>query len=129
MAKDQYARLPKWAQTEFLALRNRLEAAEREIAALLGETKTLIEVNPYRGHLREDSHKTFLPDYARVRYEVPGGSVTIGLRDGFVEIQAEGMSSHADLTIRPRAANCLWLGFDLASFHKERIDAASVAGA
>jgi hypothetical protein len=39
MVNEKEARLPKWAQTELMRLRNNLSAAEKRIATLIGEVE------------------------------------------------------------------------------------------
>lgn len=113
LTEDQISRLPKGVQLEIRALLNRLEAAEREVANLLGEEKTSIEINAYRDMMRDGAKKTYVPDHARIVFTLIGGDVTVGMRDGMLEFQADSVGEF-DMTLRPRASNSGWISFDRA---------------
>jgi hypothetical protein len=110
-------RLPKWAQNEISRLRVDLESTQAKLATAIGEAPSNIKVNPYH-HPEDDKPRAYLPDSETVRYELGNGEIDVRLRDGMLEIQAMA-NPRIELTVRPRAANTLWIGFDTATYAKK----------
>lgn len=107
---EQLNRLPKWARDEIMRLQSNLARANTQIEALIGTAPSSIEVDPHRTRLDDGKKRTFLPKGTRVLYTIPGGEVTIYIRDEQIELQATGHHGE-EFVVRPRASNMIWAGF------------------
>ena len=101
---DAISRLPKWAQNEVSRLRADVEYYKKQLAAVVGETKTIIEVDP--PYSREDHPRKYLPERAQIEFTLPSGKITVSLRDSLVHLYTD----HGRIALYPVASNVAYVG-------------------
>lgn len=95
----QFARLPKWAQSELQRLNANIADAEERARAAFGADETTIEVSPHRS-AEDGQARTFLPDRTVIRFRLATGYVEASIRDGSLHLLAGRR-----LSVRPWASN------------------------
>lgn len=106
---SELSRLPKWAQSEITRLRSNLASSEAKLAAAIGATKSLVEVDPHR-QLDPGRARLFLPDNAVVRFSLPAGFVEAHIERDRLIVSAQGLA-HGEFIVRPIVSNSIAVGF------------------
>lgn len=105
---EDLAKLPKWARFEIERLRADLGAAQRKIAEMTpgGEAGTNV-------FIISGVDLVPLPRRAQIRFELADGAVDCGFNSNHPEQVHIYVNTRTfkEAVIRPRASNCLTLGF------------------
>jgi hypothetical protein len=108
--ENDIAKLPKWAQLKFHVLQDKLVRALDRVAALTGEQKTDVEIDPHSVHQGRGAR--YLPDGMTVRFHLPQGYVDarIDSGEGKLLLTAQGRSD-GRFAIFPHVSNSASVGF------------------
>lgn len=105
--KEQFEKLPKWAQSEITSLRNDNDSLKSKLLQYEGmeQTNTYISEGPSRKPL---------PNSANVEFCVGVGGLNkarVYVRDnGVIDVNTDSRLGH-EMVIRPRAANSFYIDF------------------
>lgn len=89
MSTEQFAKLPKWAQTEFARLKRENDDLNSRIKDILGEEKSRIFIE----HDMRGTHTQYIPNRERVFFEMPEGTVQVYFANGGRTLTIQGDSS------------------------------------
>ena len=102
--KEQFEKLPKWAQSEITRLEANLKHFKEKAAQVSGESET-------NTHIVSGLDDTPLPKNSRVKFTNDKGSATIHLEsDGTIDVHANSKYGHR-LAIFPNVSNGISITF------------------
>lgn len=98
--KEDISKLPKWAQSELIALRSNMKYLQKQINEIETHSgdmhwRSLIDFNTKHG----------IPNDAEVVVKIPGGELHISIIDDYLKIS----SIYTSLIVQPQASNVIRL--------------------
>lgn len=105
--KEQFDKLPKWAQSEITNLERSIKKHKQTISELMGEEET----NTY---ISEGLTLKPLPNNSKIEFKV-GENQCNNVRvyinsEGLIDINSDSRRSH-EMVIKPRASNSFYIKF------------------
>ncbi len=104
-------KLPRWARNEIIRLRENAAQMERDMAMIVGATKTRVEVDPFRGYRGESVPRLYLPETFDIAFSVGEGRMHAKLERGLLQIRGHHPRG-SRLAILPSHANCIDINFE-----------------
>lgn len=104
---NDISKLPKWAQSEIMTLRQNLKHAEEERANCFERKPTNIEIDGLARHMNKP--RIFAPDDSLIEFTLPRGKIQARLVHGKLELMAQALGL-GDMLIEPHSSNVIRVG-------------------